>query len=371
MGKLPYAGMSLFNLHYAAGLQDLGYDVYYIERSEHPWEYYDPDADAATDDPSCALEYLCRILPEYGIGEGRFSLLDRHNQCHGGGWPALREALGRADFLLTLAVPTWFDEMALCGRRMFVDGDPIFTQAAMLDGEAPAIEHYDTLFTYGVRLGMSGCTIPSAGRRWIPTRPPVATKRWQVCPIPTCPLPVTALLHWKAGGDIIVQGRNYGHKDREFERFVDLPTRSSRQFVLAVGGVAPLDSLRGHGWTIVNPLTATRTVAAYQEFIAGSWADLGIAKHAYVASRSGWFSDRSTCYLASGRPVLHQDTGFTGWLPTGTGVLPFTDLADVLDALRRLELDYVQHARAARRIAEEHFEATQVIGRMLDEADFR
>jgi hypothetical protein len=279
--------------------------------------------------------------------------------------------LDRADFVLTLADPTWFDELERCPRRAFVDGDPLFTQVAMIKGDEikMVLRHYDTLFTYGIRMGKPDCTLLTADRTWIPTCPVVTTRLWDPTPV-NSPLPITTVMNWKSGGDVKYDDRIYGHKGREFERFIDLPRYTAQQFVLAAGGPAPKKRLQKHGWQLVNPLDKTGTIEAYQTFIAGSRADFGIAKHAYVASRSGWFSDRSTCYLAAGRPVLHQDTGFGDWLPTGKGVLRFSDVEDVIGALRELDADYDSHARAAREIAEEYFEATKVIGRMLDDAGF-
>jgi hypothetical protein len=178
-------------------------------------------------------------------------------------------------------------------------------------------------------------------------------------------------MNWAAWQDITHEGVAYGHKNREFERFIDLPGQTAHRFVLAAGGPAPKERLRAHGWQLVNPLDKTDTIENYQTFIADSFADFGIAKHAYVASHSGWFSDRSTCYLAAGRPVLHQETGFSDWLPTGEGIFPFSTVDDVLVALEDLGANYEKHAEAARRIAEEHFEASTVIGQMLDESGFR
>jgi hypothetical protein len=373
IGKLPVAGMSLYNLHYIAGLQALGYDIHYVERQNEPCECYDPGAGDFTDDPRYALGYLETVLAQFGITGGQFSFLDREGGCHGSGWDTLRGALDRADFVFALADPTWFDELERCPRRAFIDGDPMFTQILMAEGElcrARVPFRYNVLFTYAVRMGMADCLVPTAGREWIGTRPVVATRLWDPTPA-VGPLPITTVMHWGAWEDMIYQGRIYGHKNRELERFIDLPRRTAQSFVLAVAGSAPDGQLREHGWHLVDPVAATITIESYRKFIAGSRADFGIAKHAYVASRSGWFSDRSTCYLAAGRPVLHQDTGCGDWLPTGEGVLLFSDVDDVLEALRKLDADYERHAQAARAIAEEHFEATEVIGRMLDDAGFR
>jgi hypothetical protein len=275
---------------------------------------------------------------------------------------------------MALSDPTWFDELERCPRRAFVDGDPLFTQVAMEKNEEPggvAPRHYPVLFTVGTRLGQADCTVPSAGRTWIPTRSVVATRTWTVDP-PNPEGPVTALMHWAAGSAVTWNGRSYGHKDVEFERFIDLPRRASRVFQVALGGRrAPRERIAGHGWRLVDPLSVTATSETYRQFITGSYADFGIAKNAFVASRSGWFSDRSTCFLAAGRPVLHQDTGFDEWLPQGAGVLRFSEPEECLEALRCLELDYPRHVRAARRLAEEYLEASTVVGRMLDDAGFR
>jgi len=372
-GKVPLAGMSLANLHVIDGLQELGYDVHYVERQNKRDQYYNPISNEMTDDLSFALDYLDNLFPRYGITQMQYSLIDRSNRCLGSGWGALLSALDHADFVLNLSDATWFDELERCPKRAFVDADPLFTQVEILEGKsfkATALKHYDTLFTFGVRMGKDDCILPTAGREWIPTFPAVATRFWNSTPIDES-LPITTVMNWASGRDIKYNGRLYGYKGREFERFIDLPQRSSKQFVLAAGGAVPRERLDEYGWQLVSPLAKTGTIEAYQEFIAGSLADFGIAKHAYVESRCGWFSDRSTCYLAAGRPVLHQDTGCGDWLPTGEGVLLFSDVEDVLEALKSLDADYKQHARKAREIAEEYFEASKVLGRMLDDAGFR
>lgn len=372
IGKLPYAGVSLYYLHYLLGLGELGYDVHYVERQNRPLETYDPEADEMTDRPDYAVRYLGELMDRYGIPA--WSFLDRDEACHGAGWAALFEALDTADFLLTVADPTWFEELERCTRRLFVDGDPMFTQVALVTGEgsrAEAPAHYDTLFTYAARMGAPDCLVPDGGREWIGTRPVVATAHWRGSPAPAG-APIVALMHWAAGRDLEYEGRTYGHKNREFERFSALPSvRPDRYQLAAGGGGIPRDELTRLGWELVSPLRVTGTIDDYAGFIRDARADLGIAKHAYVASRSGWFSDRSTCFLASGRPVLHQDTGYSDWLPADEGVLAFSDLDSLVEALERLDRDYERHARAARTVAEEHFEASVVIDGMLEAAGLR
>jgi len=369
IGKLPLAGMSLYNIHYIAGLQDLGYDIHYVERQNSAEDCYDPDLDSMTDDPSCAIRYLENLLPGYGIERTRYSFIDRMNTCWGSGWKGLCEALDRAEFVLSLCDPSWFDELERCPRRAFVDGDPMFTQVEMLEGteKSSVLAKFNILFTYAARMSKQDCTVPDAGRTWIPTRPVVASRLWDVAP-GGLGCPVTTVMHWGGGADVAFNDQIYGHKGRSFESFVQLPKRTQESFALALGGSAPRDELLAAGWQLVSPLATTKTIGAYKTFIEQSRADFGIAKHAYVASRSGWFSDRSTCYLASGRPVFHQDTGFGDQVPTGEGLLSFSTIEDVRENLRRIDADYRRHCVAARSIAEEFFESSKVVRRMLLEA---
>ncbi len=370
IGKLPLAGMALYNLHYIAGLQELGYRIHYVERLNHSNECYHPEAGKMTDNPDYALRFLANVLATYGITNGSWSFIDRQNQCHGAGWQDLSSALDEAEFVLTLADPTWFDELERCPRRAFIDGDPMFTQSKMLDGGLDeTLSHYPVLFTYSTRIGAPDCAVPSAGRRWLPARPVVATRSWTASPA-RAGRPITTLMNWSSGSDVYIGGQVYGYKDRSFKPFFALPRRTDQPLAVAVGGAAPRDKLREQGWEVINPLRVSLEIDTYKKFIADSGADLGIAKHAYVASRCGWFSDRSTCYLGAGRPVLHQDTGFGDWLPTGEGVLSFTTVEDVLEGLDQLQTNYRLHARAARAIAEEHFEARTVVAQMLDAAEF-
>jgi len=375
VGKLALAGYGLGILHHLVGLQELGYEVHYLERQNRPEECYDPRTDKMGDDPSYALEYLRRVLSRFSIDEHQFSFIDRQGTCHGSGWPKLEGVLDRAEFVLTIANPTWFDELERCPRRGYVDGDPMFTQVAMATGVGPRADppkHYTVMFSYGTRIGEADCAIPTAGRRWLPARPVVATSIWKSNP-PPANAPITALMHWTSGSDIAYDGKVFGHKDREFPKFSDLPGRVAKaRFLLAAGGGnVPRGELREAGWRLGSPLAASLSIEDFMGFVSDSLADFGVAKHAYVASRSGWFSDRSTCFLAAGRPVIHQETGFTDWLPATAGVMPFATVEEAADAVEQLERDYARHSTAARAVAKEHFEARTVLADMLASGGLR
>lgn len=371
VGKAPVAGMALANLHVIDGFQSLGYNVHYVERLNHPLECYDPSSNSMTDDPAYAVNYLYGLLPQYGIRPDCYSFIDRDNNCHGSGWSALEKAIRKAELVLAMGDPVWFDELEGCQRRVYIDTDPLFTQVALETGMGrptwtnSILSKYNVLFTEGMRYGREGCTIPSASLDWIPIQTTISTRLWKTVPV-KIDAPITTVMNWGAWDDVIYDGQIYGHKNREFERFKRLPKLTERDICLAAGGPAPKSSLIEGGWKLVDPLSVTGTINEYQKFIAGSWADFGIAKHAYVQSQGGWFSDRSTCYMASGRPVLHQDTGCGDWLPTGEGVILFSDIDDLIRGIEKLEKNYEHHSRMARLLAEDYFEAKTVLTKLVN-----
>jgi hypothetical protein len=375
IGKLPLAGHTVFNLHHLAGLQELGYDVHYVERLNEPGDACDPRTGERTSSSEYAVEYLRSALGRLAIDDHRWTFLDLDGTCHGSGREGLEHALDHAEFVLSVTDPTWFDDLERCERRAHIDRDPMFTQVALETGQAPralAPGRYPVLFTYGVRIGSDDCAIPEAGREWLPARPVVATTLWRYAP-PDLAAPVTALLQWRTGGELEWEGRTYGQNDSEFMRFAALPRRAPewRYLLAAGGGEVPREELEELGWELESPLELSRSVARYAAFVRESGVELGVAKDAYVASRSGWFSDRATSFLASGRPVLHQETGFSEWLPADEGVLAFSDLDELVDRLDEIAFDYRRHARVARELAEDHFEARRVLGGMLEAAGFR
>jgi len=174
------------------------------------------------------------------------------------------------------------------------------------------------------------------------------------------------------GKPLTFDGRTYGHKAEEFGKFIDAPRATGQSFEVALGGdKAPRTLLVEHGWTVSDPIAASRTIDDYRSFIARSRCDFGVANATYVQTRCGWFSDRSTCFLAAGRPVLHQETGFTDWLDVQDGVIPFSTLDELVEGVQQINCDYQRHARAARSVAEEHFEASTVLDELLTNAGCR
>jgi hypothetical protein len=251
--------------------------------------------------------------------------------------------------------------------RVFLDIDPGFGQIWKALGLADVFAGHDRFVSVGVNVGANGCGVPDLGLQWVPTLPPVALDHW-----PTAPggRDVTSVVTWRGPfAPLDFHGRRYGLRVHEFRRLLALPQRTAAHFRLALD-IDPADDadrtqLAAHGWN----LRAARDVAsdpfAYRDFIQGSAAELCVAKEMYVATRGGWFSDRSACYLASGKPVVAQDTGFTTTLPVGEGLLAFTGIDDAAEGVEAVLADHQRHARAARALAEEHFAAQRVVAGLL------
>jgi len=253
--------------------------------------------------------------------------------------------------------------------RVYLDVVPAFTQTGDAQRIDVGSEGQTDYHSEGQSIGPPGCSIRTGGRDWVPTWQPVVLEQWPV----TRAAPahgITTVANWRGYGSIEFDGVKYGQKVHSWRQFVTLPTKSTERFdvALAVDAAETRDraALRAKGWHVVDPLRVAGSPAAYRTFVSRSKAELGIAKSGYVRSRCGWFSDRSICYLASGRPVIAQDTGFAERLPVGAGLLAFTDLDDIVRAVDAVNRDYENHRRAARQIAERHFDSDLVLNRLLE-----
>jgi hypothetical protein len=273
--------------------------------------------------------------------------------------------------LLVWAVPfdVWRPEYDWPRRRAYIDADPGFTQISLLNGDSRlknTIDRCERLFTIAQRMGADDCLIPTAGRCWTKTIAPVSLADWKAIDDGTA-THFTSVMQWRGFHDVVHEGVTFGQKDREFPKFFELPRRTRQPFRIALTGAAPSELSR-HGWEIIPGWIPSRTAWSYRAFVQESRAEFGVAKHGYVRSRGGWFSDRSVCYLASGRPVLLEDTGLEDWLPVGEGVVIFRDLEEARHGVNSINADYERHARTARRLAEEIFAADRVLPPLIEAA---
>jgi len=370
LARYPLGGHLLSQYHFLAGLTKLGYEVIFIEH--HGWSNacYDPRTNTMGDDPAYGLS---QILPFFErIGLRRWCYVDATGKWHGLQQDEVKNLCREAALVISSSSTTWIEELRLCPTRIFVDIDPGFTQFKMSPipntscaGYASPYD-FNFHFTFGERIGKPDCPIPTHGLRWQPFRQPLALDLIQPRFTPQAKR-FTTVMSWTAYGSVEYQGVTYGQKNVEMLNFLDLPKRAGDVFEIALGGVgAPAQQLQDSGWIVSEALAATLSVEAYLEYIGNSRGEFSVAKHAYVKTRCGWFSDRSAAYLASGKPVIIQDTGFSEFLPCDEGLFAFQTADDVVRAAEKTGADYEHHCHAARQIAEEYFDSGKVLGAMLE-----
>ncbi|MBS1880852.1 MAG: hypothetical protein JST31_15180 [Actinobacteria bacterium] len=343
-------------LQYVDGLSGLGHEVLVVE----------PVAPAALDGAGPVAAYFGSLAPL----AGRAALLARD----GGGTLGLPYAeverfAREADVLLNVS-GMLRDERLLepIEVRVFLDLDPGFNQVWAAEGFDFGLDRHTHCASVGTRIGAADCPIPTLGRAWIPTLPPVALPRWPEGD--GAGRAWTSVGNWRSYGSPSHEGVRYGQRAHSLRRLLELPRRSGARFELALGidpgERADLAALAENGWGLLDARAVAATPGAYGEFVRGSRAELGVAKEGYVVSRGGWFSDRSAAYLASGRPVVAQDTGFGAALPTGLGLLSFDDVEAAAAAVETVEGDLDRHRRAARELAVEHLDASRVLPALLE-----
>jgi len=354
-GEPDQGGAAWAVLQYLLGLRRLGHEVALIE----PVERLQPQS----------LDYLRAVGERFGLDEvallaadGESAPLDR---------AALRRLAAEADLLLNVSGMLTDEELLeAVPVRAYLDLDPFFNQVWQQQGAEMRFEGHTHFVTVGLEIGQPGCEIPTLGLPWITSLPPVVLAEWpDASGEPAHPF--TTVGHWRSYGPIELDGRRYGLRAHSLRELVKLPGRCGGEFELALG-IHPGDgediaTLEAHGWRLLNPAAVAATPDSYRDFVRGSEAEIGIAKEGYVRSRSGWFSDRSACYLASGRPVLAEETGFSRHLPSGRGLLAFADVDEAAAAVEAVRANPQAHAEAARQIAEAYLDSDRVLGRLLEE----
>ena len=314
--------------------------------------------------------YFREVARSFGI-ENRSALLRAGtDQTIGLPYPRLRERCRRADLLINISgLLTEQELIENIPVRAYLDLDPAFNQLWHEDGIDMRFDGHNRFVTVGQALGAPDCPVPTVGREWITTLPPVVLDRWPRAGGPGDGS-FTSIGNWRGYGSIERDGVHYGQRVHSMRPFMELPRHTDARFRLALA-IHPdekkdLDALDANGWELVDPLEAAGTPERYARFVKRSTAEFGVAKSGYVVSRSGWFSDRSACYLASGRPVLAQETGFSRFLPTGEGLVAFETIEDAVAGVASIRGDYARHASAARELAEELLDSDRVLGRLLD-----
>jgi hypothetical protein len=363
--RYPLGGMINGTLGWLHGLAALGHDVYVVERSLGSRACYNPARREMTDDCEYGVSLVGSVLDRRGF-DGHWCFVDAEGIHHGLNELKLGEILRSADLFIGMLWQEWLGEVADCGVRVFVDGEPAYFQMQLAKGlkTAAADGGYEYYYTSGLALGTSAYTGPTAGLEWRTVISPIPVSRYTVQPIPS-DAPFTTVMNWRSHGAIEFDGVGYGQKDVEFEKFMDLPGRTSARLEVAASGRVPRDRLLGAGWQVRNADEVARTVESYLEYLATSRGEFSVAKNVFVATNSGEFSERSGCYLASGRPVVAQETGFSDHVPCGRGLFAVRDAEEAVAALEQVNGDYLRHSRWAREIAEEYLDAPKVMRRFL------
>jgi hypothetical protein len=370
--KYNNGGAVWTRLNWILGLRKLGFDVYFVEQIEQA-KCIDENALQCDFESSANLGYFRRIMQEFGLARSSALVCDNGEQSHGMSMGELNGLVRDTDLVLNITghlhLPSVMESNAC---KIYVDLDPGYTQywyqMGVLDSQF--VKH-DQYFTIGEAIGTPTCSIPTSGIPWQATRQPVVLEHWPVSRAGE-PNRFTTVASWRdTYGTLKHDGQKLGLKVHEFRKFIELPQRISQVCELALD-IHPadhhdLDLLRKNGWVIRDPLSVAPDPAGFRDYIQGSGAEFSVAKGIYSQTNSGWFSDRTVRYLASGKPALVQDTGFSQTYPVGEGLLSFQTMEEAVTGAHAIETDYDAHCHAARQLAEFWFDSDRVLGKMMDQ----
>jgi hypothetical protein len=369
MGCIPVAGtgMAWNTIQHLVGLRRLGYDVYYVE-STGIWPF-----NAIADDCTFPVTYISTLLSRFGF-EGKWAYVAAHSdgRCYGLSELQVKTLYERADAIVNLFGGTVLREEHLqCPIRIYLETDPVVHQIHIANGEHKYIDlvrAHTALFSWGENYGEPDCGVPTAPFVYQATRPPVVLDHWATPYDPTARR-FTTVAHWdQSAKDLEYNGERYSwSKHLEFLKVLALPQRTTQEFslALAIDDPAAVRLLKAHGWEVEDAYDASKTLESYREYIWRSRGEFTVAKDMNVRLRSGWFSERSAAYLAAGKPVITQETGFSKFLPTGMGLYAFRVLDDIPPAVEAINSDYQKHSNAAKEIAAEYFDAEKLLRRLM------
>ena len=378
-GRTPVAGVAWQVLHYLEGLRRLGHEVYYVEDTQ-AWPY---NPETATEDCNYTIKYLGRIMSWCGMADHwAYCDVSQQGRVYGLSETQLRGIYEKADVLINLTGSTPLRGSHLkIPVRVYMETDPGVPQIEIAQGRDFTINllrDHTHHFTFAENFGRPGCMLPVGPFKYYTTRQPVVLDWWQPDHSPdasnngsgSAASAFTTITNWKQSNSITWNGETYTWtKDQQFLKFIHLPEKSRQEFELALACDEPsvIDLLRSRHWRTIDARPLTSDLFPYRDYIDGSRGEFTVSKDQYVRLGTGWFSDRSACYLAAGRPVVTQDTGFGTILPTGEGLFPFNTMDEILDALERINSQYARQRQTAHAIAEEFFKAETVMSKFIDD----
>ena len=365
----PLGGMAWHHLQYVLGLKQLGHEVLFLEDSDDYPSCYDPSTHVIGTDPSYGLRFADQAFARLELADC-WAYYDAHRKRWYG--PASDSAMRfcrDAEVLINVSgvnpIRRWLESIPV---RVLIDTDPVFTQIRHLNDQAARdrAAQYNAFFSFGELIETSDNSIPDDGLDWHATRQPVVLDAWPADE-GAADGRFTTVMQWDSYPAIEFDGQRYGMKSESFDIVRRLPGRVKRPLEIALGGSsAPRQELQRLGWRLVDPLAVTRDPWTYQAYLHSSRGEFSVAKHGYIAGRSGWFSERTACYLATGRPAVVQDTGFSRHLPCGEGLWAFDTADSAKEALQQVDVNYRAQCRAARDLAAEYFDSRKVLPSLLE-----
>lgn len=379
IGLYPTGGVTWDYIQYPLGLKMLGHDVYYVEDTGQYSFYKSPGKE--WDDPSDTIHFLKKTMRGFGL-EGKWAYRDvATGKCFGMSSEKLAKVCESADIFINISASSLMrDEYLSIPTRILIDSDPMFTQVQDWDesnveeSKSSFIKHftcnYTHYFSFGENIGSTECRIPTYGFLWQPTRQPICLEYWKDKELAVKNKSFTTIMNWSTRKKMRYMQEEWGQKDVEFEKFIDIP----KAFTKAKFNIIVADSskkmdatvLINNGWELLDPIKTIETAGQYKKFIHESLGEFSVAKETYVKSNSGWFSCRSACYLAAGKPVIAQETQWSKYISTGNGLFAFSDHNSALNALEEVNFDYHKHSRAAREIANEFFDSNKVLSDLIN-----
>lgn len=367
MVRHPLGGVIASNLQLVWGLHRLGHEVYVFEPAGYPKSCFDPVRHHSGDDCTHGVRAVTKVLNET-LAPGRLCYVDIEGRYHGLDRRAVLDVFERCDLFIDRGDHrAWIEESGDVPIRVLVDPDPGYRQIKLSHEVDRGLEppEYDAYFTYGYHVASGRSPVPSVGIDWRHVFHPVDTTR--LVPSPLDPdAPFTTVMNWTSHKPVKYGDRSYGMKDVEFRHYLDLPARTTATLEVAVEGKdIPRSELIEAGWRLRPAVQATATLESYLDYIRGSAGEFSVVKEVYRAFGVGWFSDRSAAYLAMGRPVVVQDNGLAGVLPTGEGLFSVSSVDEAATAIDKIRSDPGRHSRAAREIAVEHLDTDRVLGDFL------
>lgn len=370
--KGPMGGMSAHYLQYILGLKALGHEVLYLEDSDHYPSCYNPQTLEMSKCPAYGLKYTSKLFQKFDL-KNNWSYYDDHN----GTWYGLSKQktlsfCKKADLVINISganpLRDWWTNIPC---RTFIETDPLYTQVKHLtDKNSRHItESHTSFFSFGENIGKENCSIPDDGFLWRPTRQPVFLPMWPKSEA-NYKGNWTTIMQWKSYAQAEFNGKIYGMKSESFQPFIKLPAYfKDEHFEIASSGTShdTKGTLMKKGWKIKDPIIPSKSFKSFQDYINSSKGEWTVAKPGYVETNSGWFSERTLNYMASGKPVIVQNSGFSDFLPVGKGLLCFTSIEEAVDQINRVKSDYKINCLQSRKIVEEHFNYETILSNILNQ----